>query len=76
MFLLYKHLKKKIWIKNTKLDWDTDLFINEEILKELLSDVGADIQIECSEKTYTVSNELNQYRFDAVIIVKDKGEKI
>ncbi|KEK12558.1 polyketide synthase [Lysinibacillus sphaericus] len=61
--------------KNTKLDWDTDLFINEEILKELLSDVGADIQIECSEKTYTVSNELNQYRFDAVIIVKDKGEK-
>lgn len=60
---------------NTKLDWDTDLFINEEILKELLNDVCADIQIECSEKKYTVSNELNQYRFDAVIIVKKKGEK-
>ncbi|WP_077702826.1 condensation domain-containing protein [Virgibacillus dokdonensis] len=59
--------------RNTKLDWETDLFVNDFILENIVKDIEADVELISSNKTYTIPNELNQYRFDVIIKIRKKN---
>lgn len=59
----------------TKTDWETDLFMNPEILNALVENLGADIRVDCSSKVYTQENEITKYRFDAVLHVVSKQKR-
>ncbi|WP_246064818.1 type I polyketide synthase [Melghirimyces algeriensis] len=60
----------------TKLDWETDLFLSESILEELVNDLDAEIELDCSKKNYTLANELTEYRFDAMLVIHKKNKTV
>lgn len=73
LFDFKEHYRGKNY--STKTDWETDLFINAEILDALAAKLGATIHVECSPKIYTQENELTKYRFDAILHVLSKAKE-
>lgn len=60
--------------KRTKVDWDTDLFIDPSFFDMLASRYKEITHWEMSNKLGDIENELTKYRYDVVIYV-DKAKK-
>ena len=52
-----------------KTDWDNDLFVGEDFFQYIAAKYPQIASIECSRKLGQIDNELNNYRFDALIMV-------
>ncbi|MEN5057171.1 amino acid adenylation domain-containing protein [Sphingobacterium kitahiroshimense] len=53
----------------TKTDWSKELFLSRDYLNDIMLDIDYILNIEYSDKIFTVPNELTRYRFDAILDV-------
>ncbi len=53
----------------TKTDWSVELFLSKRFFEDLRVDFKEVVDVNFSEKIYTVENELTQFRYDAMIHV-------
>ncbi|MDR3006922.1 MAG: condensation domain-containing protein, partial [Sphingobacterium sp.] len=53
----------------TKIDWSNELFISKDFFSDIVIDLKDLVSVECSDKIYTIENELTNYRYDAIIQV-------
>lgn len=54
---------------HTKTDWSNELFISKDFLNDLQFENEQIQQVSCSEKIYTIKNELTEFRFDAILSI-------
>lgn len=59
----------------TKTDWSRELFVSRRFLIDLQNDFPAICKIEFSHKKHTISNELTEFRFDAILHIDKKAKK-
>ncbi|WP_340019605.1 amino acid adenylation domain-containing protein [Paenibacillus sp. FSL H3-0457] len=51
----------------TKIDWNEELFISRAFCEDLKADIKGVVEVEISDKIYTIENELTRYRFDCLL---------
>jgi amino acid adenylation domain-containing protein len=56
----------------TKTVWDAEQFFSRAFFEDLTVEIPAVQKVECSDKIFTIANELTRFRFDTLIHV-DKG---
>jgi amino acid adenylation domain-containing protein/non-ribosomal peptide synthase protein (TIGR01720 family) len=53
----------------TKIDWSQELFISRDFLEDSILDYPEIYDVKCSDKIYSIKNELTRFRYDALVYI-------
>lgn len=59
----------------TKINWDAEQFFSRDFFRDLAVEMPAVQSVECSDKIFTIENELTKFRFDVLMHVDKKKRK-
>ncbi|MEJ8546225.1 amino acid adenylation domain-containing protein [Brevibacillus borstelensis] len=59
----------------TKTEWDTELFIWRSFWTDLRADFQEISSVDISDKIYTISNELTEYRYDVILRINHEARQ-
>ncbi len=60
----------------TKTDWNTELFVSQRFFEDLRYEIPEILDVEFTKKFYTIENELTKFRYDTLIRIDKRENKV